>query len=57
MWIKYYLEGVKFAARRRDAVPRKDDLVRFYGQGYRVKTVVWVEDEKEGSVAISIEKT
>ena len=57
MWIKYYLDGVEFAARKRDAVPRANDLVRFLGAGYRVLTVVWVEDEKEGSVSIAIEKT
>ena len=56
IWIKYFLDGVEFAARLRDNVPRQNELIRFAGIGYRIKTVVWIEDEERQGVSIEIIK-
>ncbi len=57
MLIKYYLEGVEFAARTRDLIPRQNEAIRFKGNLYLIETVVWIEDEDREYVAIDIERT
>jgi hypothetical protein len=57
MLIRYYLEGVEFAARTRDLVPSQNETIRFNGDLYLIETVVWVEDEEREYVAIDIERT
>lgn len=56
MKISFYLEGVEFAARRSDFVPRTGDEIRFTGEVYSIDRVVWIEDENASRVAIDISK-
>ena len=56
MLIRYYLDGVEFAARTRDLIPRQNETIRFNGDLYLIETVVWIEDESMGYVAIDIER-
>jgi len=56
MLIKYYLEGVEFASRVRDLIPRNGELIRLLGELYVIDVLVWIEDEDRPCVAIDLTK-
>jgi hypothetical protein len=55
--IDYYLGHNKYAVRFHHHVPRQGDEVRFEGTVYKVKRVVWVEDEPNNEVRVAIDLT
>jgi hypothetical protein len=56
MKISFYLEGVKFAQRRSEFIPRVGDEIRFNSIAYSIDRVVWIEDETSSRVVIDITK-
>lgn len=55
MEIWYYLNGVRYASRRSNFIPRVGDEVRLNTGLFTVVRVVWIEDEPVARVAIDIE--
>lgn len=58
--IYYYVNGGRFAYRRRFVIPRVGDEVRLNGVCYKVGLVVWIEDQKpdyDNHVAIELTAT
>ena len=56
MHIQYFTDKEEFANRDRDIIPRIDDEIRFKNVVYKIKNVLWVEDEEIEHVHILIEK-
>ncbi len=55
MVIRYFVKGDWFAQRERDIIPRVGELVRFNGEIFIIKCVVWIEDIEPCHVAIDVE--
>jgi len=56
MHIQYFIDKEEFAGRTRDIIPRIGDEIRFKNVIYKIKSVVWIEDETPEHVHILIEK-
>jgi len=57
--IYYYVNGERYAYRRRNQIPRIGDEVRLNNAIYKVALVVWIEDQKpdyNNHVAIELEQ-
>lgn len=56
MYIRYFTEAGEYANRTRDIIPRIGEEVRFKKGIFKIKNVLWIEDDGPARVHILIEE-